>query len=174
MIQLAWMPVDDADRYDIERSIDSVTWRPVAFTDGGDTAYTDHELSSGTTYYYRIVAVVDGQDAPPSDAVSATTTGGTSTSPVLMSATGSVASVELVWSDVDGDLGYRIERSPDGTTGWVGIGTTGQNVTMYRDTGLASATSYSYRVVAVTPDGETPPSSVLSTTTDAEAPPTSP
>ncbi len=173
-IHLEWMPVEDADHYAIERSIDSVTWKPVGSTDGGQTTYTDEELSSGTTYYYRIVASVDGQDAPPSDAVSATTTGGTPTSPVLMSATGSVESVELVWSDVDGDLGYRIERSPDGTTGWVGIGTTGQNVTMYTDTGLASATSYSYRVVAVTPDGETPPSTVLSATTDAEAPAISP
>jgi hypothetical protein len=173
-IQLDWMPVDEADHYDIERSIDGVTWKALASTEGGHSAYTDDDLSSGTTYYYRIVAVVDGQDAPPSDAVSATTAGSTSTSPVLMSATGSVASVELVWSDVDGDLGYRIERSSDGTTGWVGIGTTGQNVTMYTDTGLASATSYSYRVVAVTADGETPPSSVLSATTDAEAPATSP
>jgi hypothetical protein len=167
-IRLEWMPVDDADRYDIERSIDSVAWEPVASTDGGHTAYTDVALSSGTTYYYRIVAVVDGQDASPSDAVSATTTVDTSTPPVLMSATGSVASIELAWSDAEGELGYRIERSPDGTTGWIGIGTTGQDVTSYTDTGLASATSYYYRVVAVTPGGETPPSVVMSATTDAQ------
>jgi hypothetical protein len=173
-IQLEWMPVDDATRYDIKRSIDNLTWEPVTSTDGGETTYTDADLSSGTTYYYRIVAFVDGQEALPSDAVSATTTVDTSTPPVLMSATGSVASIELGWSDLDGELGYRIERSQDGTTGWIGIGTTGQDVTSYTDTGLAPATSYSYRVVAVTPDGESPPSTVRSATTDAEAPAPSP
>ncbi len=173
-IQLEWMPVDDATRYDIKRSIDNVTWEPVTSTEGGQTTYTDADLSSGTTYYYRIVAFVDGQDASSSDAVSATTTGDTSTSPVLMSATGSVTSIDLEWSDLDGALGYQIERSPDGTTAWIGIGTTGQYVTSYTDAGLASATSYSYRVVAVTLDGQSPPSTVLSATTDAEAPAPSP
>jgi hypothetical protein len=172
-IQLEWMPVDDATRYDIKRSIDNLTWEPVTSTDGGETTYTDADLSSGTTYYYRIVAFVDGQDASSSDAVSATTSG-TPTSPVLVSATGSVTSIDLEWSDLDGALGYQIERSPDGTTAWIRIGTTGQYVTSYTDTGLASATAYSYRVVAVTPDGESPPSTVRSATTDAEAPAPSP
>ncbi len=134
-IRLEWAPVSDASRYDIERSTDSMAWNAVASTDGGETAYTDEALSSGTTYYYRVVAFVDGQDASISDTVSATTTVDTSTPPALISATGSATSIGLVWSDVDGELGYRIERSPDGTTGWIGIGTTGQDVTSYTDTG---------------------------------------
>lgn len=172
-IRLEWAPVSDASRYDIERSTDSVAWNAVASTDGGQTAYTDVALSSGTTYYYRVVAFVDGQDASRSDTVSATTAVDTSTPPVFVSATGSATSIELEWNDVDGELGYRIERSPDGTTGWIGIGTTGQDVTSYTDTGLAFATSYYYRVVAVTSDGESPPSTVLSATTDPDGPSTS-
>ena len=88
----------------------------------GRPQYTDVALSSGTTYYYRVVAFVDGQDASMSDIVSATTTVDTSTPPVLISATGSATSIGLEWSDVDGELGYRIERSPDGTSGWIGMG----------------------------------------------------
>jgi hypothetical protein len=172
-IRLKWTPVDDAGGYSIERSADTVAWKPVGSADGGQTAYTDEALSSGTTYYYRIFALVEGEDASPSDAVSATTTVDTSTPPVLISATGSFASIELEWRDVDGELGYRIERSLDGATGWTRIGTTGKDVTSYTDTGLASATSYSYRVRAVTLDGESLPSNVLSATTDAEAPTTS-
>jgi hypothetical protein len=167
-IHLEWAAVNDASSYDIERSNDNVAWIAVASTGGGRTAYTDETLSSGTTYYYRVVAFVDGQDAARSDAVSATTTA--DTRPVLISATGSATSIELEWSDVDGALGYRIERSLDGSTGWAGIGTTGQDVTSYTDTGLASATSYFYRVVAVTSDGESPPSTVLSATTDPDGP----
>jgi fibronectin type 3 domain-containing protein len=169
-IRLEWAPVSDAARYDIERSTDSVAWNAVASTGGGQTAYTDVALSSGATYYYRVVAFVDGQDASRSDAVSATTTVETSTTPVFISATGSPTSIELEWSDVDAELGYRIERSADGTTGWTAIGTTGQDVTSFTDTGLASATSYYYRVVAVTSDGESPPSTVRSATTDLEGP----
>jgi hypothetical protein len=172
-IQLDWTAVDNAGRYDIERSINSVDWKPVGFTDGGQTVYTDDALSSGTTYYYRIVAYVEGQ-AAPSDAVSATTSVDTSIPPDLVSATGSVASVELDWNDLDGAVGYRIQRSPDGETGWIQIGTTGQDVTSYKDTGLASATTYYYRVVALTPDGDSAPSKALPGTTDAEAPTTSP
>ena len=55
-----------------------------------------------------------------------------------------------------GELGYQIERSPDGTSGWTEIGTTGQGVTSYTDTGLTSATTYYYRVFAVTSDSRSP------------------
>ena len=167
-IRLEWAPVSGAASYDIERSIDTVAWNAVASTDGGQTQYTDVGLSSGTTYYYRVVAFVEGQDASTSDVVSATTTVDTSTAPVLTSATGSATSIDLEWSDVDGELGYRIERSPDGTSGWTGIGTTGQGRDPYTDTGLASATTYYYRVVALTSDGESPPSTVVSATTDPD------
>jgi Fibronectin type III domain len=173
-IQLRWAPVTGAARYDVERSIDAVSWHRVAHIDGTQTRYTDGALTSGTTYYYRVAAIVNGQAVSSSDVVSATTTTvDTPAAPVLISATGSATSVDLTWSDVDGELGYRIERSPDGTSGWTPIGTTGQGVTSFTDTGLVSATTYYYRVVAVTSDSESPPSTVLSATTDPGAPPTS-
>jgi hypothetical protein len=173
-IQLQWAPVSGAARYDVERSTDTVTWKAVAHTGGKQTLFTDGELSSGTTYYYRVAAFVDGEDVSRSDVVSATTTVDTPTAPVLISATGSATSVDLAWSDVEGELWYRIERSPDGTSGWAVIGTTGQDLTSYSDTGLASATTYYYRVVAVTSNGESPPSTALAaTTTDPGGPPTS-
>jgi titin len=173
-IQLQWAPVSGAARYDVERSTDTVTWKAVAHTGGEQTLFTDVELSSGTTYYYRVAAFVDGEDVSRSDVVSATTTVVTPAAPLLLPATSSATSIDLGWSDVDGELGYRIERSPDGTSGWTVIGTTGQGLTSYSDTGLASATTYYYRVVAVTSNGESPPSTVLpATTTDPGGPSTS-
>jgi hypothetical protein len=172
-IQLRWAPVSGAASYDVERSTDTVTWKPVAHVGGAQIRYTDAALSSGTTYYYRVAAIVDNGDVSRSDVVSATTTVDTPTAPVLLSATGSATSVDLAWSDVAGELWYRIERSPDGTSGWTKIGTTGQGVISYTDTGLASATTYYYRVVAVASNGESPPSTVLSATTAPGEPPTS-
>jgi len=172
-IRLEWAPVSGAASYDIERSTDSIAWNAIVSMGGEQTQYTDVALSSGTTYYYRVVALVDGQDVSSSDVASATTTVDTSTAPVLISATGSATFIELAWSDVDGELGYRVERSSDGTSGWTGIGTTGQDLTSFSDTGLASATVYYYRVVAVTSAGESPPSTVRSATTAPDGPPSS-
>src|SRR4029078_3732849 len=102
--------------YDIERSPDTVALSPVASTSGAHTAYTDDALASGTTYYYRVVAFVDGQAASRSDAVSAGNTVVASTPPIFIAATGSATSIELQWSDLEGTLGFLIERSPDGVT----------------------------------------------------------
>lgn len=163
VIQLRWAPVTGATRYDVDRSTDTVTWDHVVSTVA--PRYTDAALDAGTTYYYRVAAVVGG-DVAHSDVVSATTTVDTPAAPVLTSATGSATSVDLAWSDVEGESGYQIERSPDGTSGWTDIGTTGQGVTSYTDTGLAVTTTYYYRVVAVGSNGESsPPSNMLPATT---------
>ncbi len=174
-IQLQWAPVSGAARYDVERSTDTVSWKPVAHVGGTQIRYTDAALASGTTYYYRVAAFVDGEDVSRSDVVSATTTVVTPAAPVLTSPTSSATSIDLVWTDVDGELGYRIERSPDGTNGWTDIATTGQGVTSYTDSGLASVTTYYYRVVAMTSDGGSPPptSTVIFATTGPGGPPAS-
>jgi titin len=172
-IQLEWASVDGAAGYDVERSTDSVAWSVVS-EGTQQTRYTDLKLKSGTTYFYRVAAYVDGDDVVRSDVVSATTIGDTSTVPVLLSATGSATSVDLAWSDVDGELGYWIQRSPDGTNGWSTIGTQGIGVTSYTDTGLAIATTYFYRVIAMRPDGgSSDPSNALPATTGPAGPPTS-
>lgn len=174
-IQLEWASVSGAAGYHVERSTDSVNWSVVASPSAEQTRFTDGKLSSGTTYYYRVAAVVDGDDVYRSDVVSATTIVETPAAPVWVSASSSATSVELVWSDVDGELGYQIERSPDGASDdWTPIGNTGQGVTSYTNTGLASSTTYYYRVVAVTSDGvSSPPSTTLAITTDPAGLPTS-
>jgi hypothetical protein len=164
-IQLQWAPVTGAAGYHVERSTDTLTWDVVASTTSDQTRYTDGALASGTTYYYR-VAAVNGEAVSRSDVVSATTTVDTPDAPVLLSAIASATSVDLAWSDVAGELSYQIQRSPDGINGWTDIGTTGQDVTTYTDTGLAATTTYYYRVVAVTSDGGvSAPSGVLPATT---------
>jgi titin len=76
---------------------------------------------------------------------------------------------------VANETGYRVERSADGTTGWTQIATLAQNVTVYDNTGLKPATSYSYRIFATNSAGSSPPSATATATTAADTtPPTTP
>jgi hypothetical protein len=55
--------------------------------------------------------------------------------------------IHLSWNDNStNECGFRIERSPNGFTGWVEIQVVGANVTAYADTGLDWDTTYHYRV----------------------------
>ena len=81
--------------------------------------------------------------------------------------------IDLAWSDVAGETGYRVERSADGGI-WAAVATTAANVTSYSNTGLAASTTYSYRVVATNGAGDSPPSPVASATTSAAADTTAP
>jgi hypothetical protein len=58
----------------------------------------------------------------------------------------SSTAIELDWTDVPEETDTGSSGSPDGSTGWVTVATTGQDVTTYLDGGLASDTTYQYPV----------------------------
>src|SRR5207244_3318996 len=87
----------------------------------------------------------------------------------------SYSKINLSWSDVSAETGYKIERSSDGITGWTPIGTTAANVTSYSDaTGLSPATTYFYRVRAVGIVADSDWSDTASATTNPAQPPSAP
>src|SRR5436190_1231110 len=112
--------------------------------------YTDSGLSSATTYGYTVAASdASGNVSPESATVSATTGHAVDTTPpstpaglVAAAAGGSV--ISLAWSastDNVGVTGYIVKRN--------GIQVaTPITTTSYADTGLSSATTYSYTVAA--------------------------
>ena len=86
--------------------------------------------------------------------------------PTTVTATAASSSeIDVTWSDVDTETGYRVERSTDGSSGWTTVATTGQDVTAYSDTGLAAGSTYYYRVYATNAGGDSPPPDVASATT---------
>ncbi|MDQ3957573.1 MAG: S8 family serine peptidase, partial [Actinomycetota bacterium] len=88
---------------------------------------------------------------------------------------GSTSQLDLSWGDVSGETGYKIERSLDGISGWAQIATTGANVVAYRDSGLASGTTYHYRARAFNSAGDSGYSNVASAKTNGDTtPPTTP
>ena len=53
----------------------------------------------------------------------------------------------MAWTDnSNNEDGFKIERSPNGTSSWTQIATVGPNVTTYSNTGLTRNTRYYYRV----------------------------
>jgi hypothetical protein len=62
--------------------------------------------------------------------------------------------------------GYRVDRSADNGATWTTVAPNViSTVTSYPDTGLASGTIYSYRVVAINPAGPSDPSNVVTAST---------
>jgi lysophospholipase L1-like esterase len=101
------------------------------------------------------------------DVVFATTATTPPAAPATLTATAvSASQVDLSWSAVADATGYRVERSTDGAS-WASLAETAGGVTSHSDTGLASGTTYHYRVVATNAGGESPPSPVATATTPA-------
>jgi lysophospholipase L1-like esterase/fibronectin type 3 domain-containing protein len=82
--------------------------------------------------------------------------------------------ISLAWNDVTGETGYRVERAPGGTIDWAAVGSAARDNLNFADSGLASLTSYSYRVVATSRNGDSAPSAVVTASTAAPAPPAVP
>src|SRR5262249_11142833 len=79
----------------------------------------------------------------------------------------SMTAIRLSWTDVNGESGFKVERSSNGTTGWTQIGTTPMSGTSYLDSGLAVNATYYYRVRATNSFGDSPYSATTSATTSA-------
>lgn len=62
----------------------------------------------------------------------------------------STTQIDLTWTDnADDETGFELERSPNGTSGWVQVATPAANAESYSDTGLSRGTTYYYRLRAV-------------------------
>jgi len=71
--------------------------------------------------------------------------------------------IRLTWSDVSGEIGYRIYRSvPGGSGGYTQIATVGANVTTFTDSGLTAGTSYAYYLQAYNAFGNSPSTPAVS------------
>ena len=126
-------------------------------------------LAPGTTYYWKIrgkTMIGDGGGPfnAPGRAItgplfSFTTSGGAPAPAApanLAPSSISQTRIDLAWTDVVGEAGYKIERKLAGESdaAWAQIGTTPPDVVVYQDTGgLLPGTSYNYRVRAWTTGG---------------------
>ena len=162
--------------FSIERSPNGVdTWVELGFAIANTTTYTDAGLTQITTYHYRVSAYNVIGNSDYSNSASATTFDLPPASPSNLNATAVVpGQIGLDWADnSSNENGFAIERSPNGVNSWVEIATVTDNITNYTDTGLASGTTFFYRVAAYNLNGNSDFSNSASGTT-AETPPESP
>jgi hypothetical protein len=162
--------------YKIERSHDDgLHWGTIKSDTGSSaTSYSNIGLPANTTYTYRVSAINPAGPSSPSNTASATTLSGVTIPqpPTGLAATASTSSeIDLSWSAPGNDggspiTGYQIERSQDNGNTWSTVASnTGSVSTTYRDTGLSSGTSYTYRVSAINSAGTSLPSNTTSAST---------
>lgn len=168
-INLVWSNVTGETGFTIERSADGINWIQIAVTAPNITSYQDIGLNAGTTYHYHVSATNAGGNSPTRTA-SATT--------VLAAPTGLIATavspgqVNLVWSDIPGEIGFVIEHSPNGVNTWTQFAATAPGVNNYSNTGLYAGHTCYYRVRAKYTAGVSAASTKAWATTPLVPPPT--
>ena len=161
-IDVQWLvPSDNGyaiTQYNLERSVDQITWTVIANQPG--VTFSDTGLTQSTTYYYRVSA----QNALGTSQYSTTASGQTFGVPGIPTALTitpiSTSQLDLSWTapPMNGYpfVSYTIEQSTDGGTTWNTLTTVTQ--TTYSHTGLTANTDHLYRVFATNSFGSGSPS----------------
>ena len=125
-----------------------------------------------TTLLTALLLIASGRAVAQFGGSMLITAGTAPTTPTSLTATAASASqISLSWIDVsNNETGFKIDRSPDGSTGWSTIVTTAANATSYANTALSEGTTYYYRIYPISVDGPGKLSSVVSATTYLAAP----
>jgi hypothetical protein len=162
-LTLNWSDEIGETGFAIDRSIDGTTWSQIATVGATVTTYNDNGLFGSMRYFYRIAALDSTGRSAPSAEVSALNRPNAPFGLTYESI--STSQIVINWRDVSGDTGYRVERSSDGGTTWTTIATVGTNVPSTIASGLAVGTQYQFRVTALSPQGDSPISSVMTAST---------
>ncbi len=84
----------------------------------------------------------------------------------LAASASSGSQISLTWTDnANDETGFKLERSPNGSTGWAQISTPAANTTAATDSALAAGTTYYYRLRATNANGDSPYSATTGATT---------
>jgi len=168
-ISLSWTDGAGETGYVIERSADGINFAQVGTTAAGVTTYTATGLADYNRYYFRVRAQDASGVSVPSTVVHDVTRAGAVSNLNIISYTKS--NLVIDWTDAAGETGYRLERSPNGTTNWTTVSDSiSKNVPIYSNTGLSTATTYYYRVVTKDAAGDAATSAVVAGCTRLDAP----
>ncbi len=146
---LAWTDNATSETgYVVERRSDVATqWTTLATLGADPRSYVDATVADGRVYEYRVKAT-QGPDSSEFSNIAGTTFVPTAPNNLTAQAA-SGTRVDLSWSNVAGELGYKIERLVAGGA-WTQIATAAVDVTAFADNTALPNTSYQYRVRTTT------------------------
>lgn len=170
-VGLSWTDNSNKETgFELERSLDGVTFSLLTDLPANTESYTDIGLSPMTSYYYRVRATGVPVNSDYSKIDSAVTPASIPLSPEGLTATAaSSKEIVLKWEDrSNNESWFEIERSSDGTN-FTLISTEPSNTAGYTDKNIESATQYYYRVRATGLAGNSGYSNVANVTTSRRA-----
>ena len=156
-ITLSWSPITGASTYNLYRSLTPggqgiMPYKADITMQGPTLTYPDTGLTSGTMYYYKVVAVGPGGEGAFSNEASAVPGTAALAAPILKGVAGATANT-LTWSAIAGAASYNLYRSAGGS--YYGIlYQQGLTTTTFSDTSVTTSTSYSYYVCAASASGQ--------------------
>ena len=178
-IDLGWDAFTGEDSFELQRvtgACNAPGWATIATPAADAVALSNSSLNPGTTYSYRIRAIVGALSSPWSDCASASTSA--IQAPANLTLTNiTQSSITVNWQDTTtNETSFTIQRKEGLTCGDGGWSFTaaGPNITSYIDTGLPASTTYSYRVRANVGSFPGPWSDCVTATTAASTVPAAP
>ena len=174
-IQLNWGDAStDETGFYLERSGTNQNFVQIASLPPNTISYLDDNLEADTLYYYRARSFNSaGRSSYSHTAIAATdpAPGLIPAAPTGLNATAAgLYSITLDWIDnSDNESGFKIQRSPNGTSGWAKIASLPANARSYLDSGLQANTLYHYRVMAFNDSGQSADSTSSASTDDLPA-----
>jgi hypothetical protein len=143
--------------FKIERSpVGANTWSQVGTVGPDVKTYPNAGLTCSTGYDYQMRTYNDLGNSEYSNLITVTTGVCGPSAPTTLKATAATQSqIDLTWVDTSStETGFKIERSPDGTSNWQQIGVTAVNAQSYPDTTVFCDTPYYYQVRATSETGD--------------------
>ena len=143
-VKLTWNAVEGAVKYKVYRATSKDGKYSLMYTLTG-TSYINTKSEAGVTYYYKVVAVAEDQDAnsAPSAIKSRTCN---LPQPKITGTVKRNGDPKLTWEKVDGAVAYKVYRATGNGSFKLMYTTSG---TSYTNTNNKAGTTYRYYIVAV-------------------------
>ena len=166
VVLLQWDDTNDTETgYIIQRREESGNYSDIAVLDSDSEEYFDNDVTTNTTYYYRVAAVRDGYQSDWSNSAIMHTPEDAEAPSGLYIIELSTNQVILGWNDNrSGENGFIIQRK-EGYGSFAYLDEVGSNVVQYTDQTVESITTYSYRIAAKIGTQYTGWSDIISITT---------
>ncbi|QYY34906.1 fibronectin type III domain-containing protein [Ruficoccus sp. ZRK36] len=174
-VTLTWSDKSLETQFNIQqRELGADTWTDMATVSANQTTYQVTGLTESTEYEFRIRASAPSCSSDWSNVQPVTTTATPPGTPSLLNATAHWNEVVLIWSSVNGETGFVLERALSGSDAWTEIATPTANDTTYTDTSVVQGESYQYRVKALNKNVASNYSNIRSVTVPVRTQPATP